>query len=175
VRTQVEFELRLAAAWNRLVPVATELARLARQTLEAYATVAQRLWADLAPLLAEPIADLRAQLAALMPPTFLSATPYEWLVHFPRYLGAMDVRLTKLTNAGLLREAHHLRLIAPLWDAYVQRRAEHAAAGIHDPELERFRFAIEELRVSLFAQGLKTAMPVSIQRLQRQLSLVRSA
>jgi len=51
-----------------------------------------------------------------------------------------------------------------LWKLYVERREKHRKACIEDPQLLEFRWLIEELRVSLFAQELKTPMPVSAKR-----------
>ena len=87
--------------------------------------------------------------------------------HLPRYLKAVDLRLTKLEqHAG--RDAPLLAQLAPLWQAYLQRAEKQRKLGSAAPALEDFRWLLEELRVSLFAQELKTAVPVSVKRLQQQ-------
>jgi ATP-dependent helicase HrpA len=73
-----------------------------------------------------------------------------------------------------VRDAELAAELRPLWAACLQRAAEHRDRWIFDPELEQYRWMLEELRVSLFAQELKTSIPVSFQRLERQWAKVRS-
>ena len=123
-------------------------------------------------VLAEPVAEMREQLAALVTKQFLQSTPSAWIPHLPRFLKAMSIRLQKLLNAGLMRDRQIASQINPLWRAYLERGATPATRAVYDPELQTFRWMIEELRVSLFAQELKTSMAVSLQRLERQFRLV---
>ncbi|ODT73980.1 MAG: ATP-dependent RNA helicase HrpA [Nitrosomonadales bacterium SCN 54-20] len=113
-----------------------------------------------------PGADLMIQLRNLIYPGFLSATPWERLQHLPRYLKGMILRLDKY-GANSERDARHAAAIAGLWNQYEQRLEKHRKAGIEDPKLVEFRWQIEELRISLFAQELKTPYPVSVKRLQK--------
>jgi ATP-dependent helicase HrpA len=83
-------------------------------------------------------------------------------------LNGIEIRLKKLTNAGLARDMQNADAITPLVERYALRLAENEKRGIVDPQLEQYRWMLEELRISLFAQELKTSMPISIQRLQRQ-------
>jgi ATP-dependent helicase HrpA len=108
---------------------------------------------------------MRDQLTRLVPRRFLVRTPAAWLRHLPRFLRGMQIRLQKMFNAGLARDAAALAEVAPLWRQYVEREVVHEARGLRDPALEQFRWMLEELRVSLFAQELKTAVPVSVKRL----------
>jgi ATP-dependent helicase HrpA len=71
------------------------------------------------------------------------------------------------------RDAEKLAEIAPLWQGYLERGKRHREQHIHNPELELYRWMIEELRVSLFAQELKTSIPVSVKRLEKQWEKVR--
>jgi ATP-dependent helicase HrpA len=91
-----------------------------------------------------------------------------WLEHLPRFLKAIEIRLKKLTNAGLSRDMQNSATVAPLWQQYVDRLAEHHQRGIVDPQMDGHRWMLEELRVSLFAQELKTSIPISVQRLLKQ-------
>ena len=68
--------------------------------------------------------------------------------------------------AGAGRDAQGLMDVRPLWEAYLRRAELHRRQGTTDPALRQFRWMLEELRVSLFAQELKTAVPVSVKRLQ---------
>jgi ATP-dependent helicase HrpA len=95
-------------------------------------------------------------------------------MHFPRYLQAISHRLRKLGNAGLSRDEQATQQVAEYWSRYQARHERHRLHGIHDPALEQYRWMIEELRVSLFAQELRTSLPVSSKRMEAQWVLVKS-
>ena len=78
----------------------------------------------------------------------------------------MQIRLQKLFNAGLARDQQAFHEMRPLWRAFVEREQAHQARGVRDPAMGQFRWMLEELRVSLFAQELKTSVPVSVKRLE---------
>lgn len=111
-------------------------------------------------------AQMHTQLHNLVYPGFLNATPWDRLQHLPRYLKGMILRLDKYP-VNPERDARHGGVIAGLWNQYEQRLEKHRKAGICDPALAEFRWQIEELRISLFAQELKTTYPVSAKRLQK--------
>jgi ATP-dependent helicase HrpA len=110
--------------------------------------------------------QLHMQLNALVYPDFLSATPWEQLQHLPRYVKGMIRRVDKYA-VNPERDAQPGAVIAGLWKQYEQRLQKNRKAGIDDPRLSDFRWQIEELRISLFAQELKTPSPVSAKRLQK--------
>jgi ATP-dependent RNA helicase HrpA len=110
--------------------------------------------------------ELNMQLRQLLFPGFLSATPWERLQHYPRYLKGMHMRLEKFSS-NPQRDGQHSANIVSLWNQYVQRMEKHHQMGKYDPNLIEFRWQIEELRISLFAQELKTPAPVSVKRLQK--------
>ena len=112
-------------------------------------------------------ADLRAQLDALVFPGFMAAHPGDRLAHLPRYLKAMEMRLAKLPDQ-FPRDSSAQREMAPLLTAWRARVERQRAQGQIDPALEAFRWYLEELRVSLFAQELKTPEPVSVKRLEKR-------
>jgi len=159
------FDLRCQEARPRLTLVAQEFMRLATQLLTDAAILQKRLTA-LNKTFPDAVADMRAQIAALLPKNFLTAFEWERLAHFPRYLKALLMRLDKLRiepdrDAKLLSE---WKTLAQPWQ---RETAAQARSGAPAPELETFRWLLEELRVSLFAQTLKTPMPVSVKRLQK--------
>jgi ATP-dependent helicase HrpA len=117
-------------------------------------------------------ADVQSQLAHLVPAGFLTSTPWEWLRHYPRYLKAIAQRLEKLTSDGLLRDQRNFELIAPRWEAYLERAERQRQQDLFDAELEHYRWMLEEYRVSLFAQKLGTSLTVSEKRLDEQWSKV---
>jgi ATP-dependent helicase HrpA len=110
------------------------------------------------------VADIEQQLARLFPKRFIVDTPPAQLAHYPRYLKAIALRLDKL-KTDPARDAQRMGEIAQLQTPYLRELA--ARKGVADPRLEEFRWLLEELRVSLFAQELRTPMPVSAKRLAK--------
>ncbi len=156
-----EFSARRDEGKARLNLLVNEIARLVGQILGEYHALPKKLQAIKAHAAAQ--ADLQAQLQALVHKRFVADTDHAQLAHFPRYLKAMQVRLDKLRtdpsrDARLLSEWQQ---VAAPW----QRAQKSAARG--DPKMQEFRWLLEELRVSLFAQELRTPMPVSVKRLQK--------
>ncbi len=173
VRTRDEFVERAETGWRRLSAAANELAGVAGEILALYQDVSLALSRIYPPLMSAAIDDMRDQLAHLVPRDFVLSTPCTWLPHVPRFLRALHARLKKLTNAGLGRDSQGLQVVRPLWLRYLERAAVHRKFAVADPELTEFRWMLEELRVSLFAQELKTSIPISVQRLEKQWSKVR--
>ncbi len=173
IRTKDAFVSKADDGWRNLSAAAIELNAVALDVLtqygQAYATVRR----DYPPLLLATIEDVRQQLGYLVPRTFLTATPPDQLPHLGRYVKAINVRLTKLLNAGLKRDQDAAATVRPLVQAYVDRRAAHVTRGVVDPQLSAYWWMVQELRVSLFAQELKTAIPVSVPRLEKQWELVQ--
>lgn len=161
---EAAFVLRAQEAKPRITLVAQELMRLAGGMMGEYAALQKRLIG--LKTFPEVVVDIQAQVSRLMPRNFLVAFPYERLSQFPRYLKGAGVRLDKLRNnpdrdRQLMAE---WRGLAQVWERELLSRQR---AGVADPVLEEFRWLLEELRVSLFAQELKTPMPVSVKRLQK--------
>lgn len=173
VRSRDAFADRAEAAWQRLPAVADEVNGLASQILEAYHALDLVLSADFPPLWSDSIRDMRDQLTHLVYRGFVVRTPYAWLRHLPRYLQGLDVRLRKLANAGLTRDMQGLVQLRPLWEQYKRLASRRREEGAHDPALEQYRWFIEELRISLFAQELKAIAPVSVPRLQEHWEKLR--
>ncbi|WP_130472480.1 DUF3418 domain-containing protein, partial [Candidatus Magnetaquicoccus inordinatus] len=111
--------------------------------------------------------DIRSHLASLIYPGFLRETAPAWLKHYPRYLQGILLRLQRRAQAPL-RDNQRAAELQPYWKRYLERAKQHAAARIQDPELAYYRWMVEELRISLFAQDLRTLFPVSGKRLEQQ-------
>ncbi|MFO1196948.1 MAG: ATP-dependent RNA helicase HrpA [Burkholderiaceae bacterium] len=156
------FRARVADARPRLNLIGQELARAVMAVLLEYQAVQRKLPAARAGDAAH--ADVREQLAALMPRRFVTSTPAAQLAHLPRYLKAIAQRLDKL-RSDPDRDAARSAELAPLVAQFRRRLAQRR--GQPDPRLEEFRWLLEELRVSMFAQELRTPMPVSVKRLQK--------
>lgn len=112
--------------------------------------------------------DIQEQLADLTRPGFLRNTPWETLQHYPRYLRGIVTRLEKLNSGGLGKDQQNLKALRPYWTRYQTVAAECRERNVADAALERFRWMLEEYRISLFAQALGTAEPVSPKRLDAQ-------
>ena len=158
----VDFHARRDQGKSRLTLLAQEIARLAGLILAEYAAVAKKL--TQAKSFGAPYTDMVAQLNALIGKRFVIDTPYTQLSHFPRYLNAMALRIEKL-KADASRDARLSAEIAPLLQNY--QRAIAQRGGVADARLSEYRWLLEELRVSLFAQELRTPMPISVKRLYK--------
>jgi hypothetical protein len=112
------------------------------------------------------VQDVEKQLGRLIGKRFIADTPFERLQHFPRYLKAIALRLDKLKGRPGARCAL-MAEYAPLWTNYERRAIVLAKQGVANPQVEQFRWLLEELRVQLFAQELRTPAPVSTKRLQK--------
>jgi len=92
--------------------------------------------------------------------------PFERLKHYPRYLRAIAVRLDKIAS-NPERDANWQQQLARYWQAYQGRLAADRSRGLRNPKVEEMRWMLEELRVSLWAQQLKTPYPVSFRRIEK--------
>ena len=159
---ELDFKRRIDEGRGRLTLIANEVARLAGVILLEYASAARKLKDTRnAP---EATADVAQQLARLMPKRFLSNSPWGPLQHFARYLKAITARLEKY-RADPARDAARLAELRPLEQRYWRLVAERK--GAVDERMQEFRWLLEELRVSFFAQELRTPQPVSVKRLEK--------
>ncbi|WP_301115342.1 ATP-dependent RNA helicase HrpA [Pusillimonas sp. (ex Stolz et al. 2005)] len=156
------FEKRVADGRSRLGLLTQEVARLVGTILGEWSALMKKL--PQAKAHPDSHADLSGQIAALMSKWFVRDTPYKQLGHFPRYLKAAQARIEKL-RADPGRDRRLMSEMAPLVVQY--QRARSALKGAPDSGLDEFRWLLEELRVALFAQELRTPMPVSVKRLQK--------
>ncbi|MFO8140941.1 MAG: DUF3418 domain-containing protein, partial [Marinobacter sp.] len=137
------------------------------QAMTGYQKVAKQLKGKINLAMANSMADLKFQLQHLVYPGFLVDTPSQWLERFGVYFEAALVRLEKMPRE-MGREREFLHTIEPLWTRYATKQQQQKRQGVRDPELELYRWMLEEYRVSFFAQQLGTTMTVSIKRLDKQ-------
>ena len=166
VRSESAYRTRREAGRARMHEVATRVVEQVGETLRLYREAVGRLQALASPSLRPGCEDVRQQLRHLLYRGFVRDTPERWLEHLPRYLKAVLTRLARLpgeVGRDAARQAEVDRLWGPCRDAVAGLRARRG----HDPALEELRWLIEELRVSLFAQEMRTAVPVSPTRLAR--------
>ena len=159
---EASFTRRVEEGRGRLNLIAAELARSAGAILSEFAA-AQRKLKDSKPP-ADVATDIQQQLARLIPRQFLAQTPASQLQHLPRYLKAVQLRLDKL-RADPARDAARLAELRPqdqrFWRLVAERK------GVQDTRLQELRWLLEELRVSFFAQELRTPQPVSLKRIDK--------
>jgi ATP-dependent helicase HrpA len=156
------FKKRVDEGRGRLTLIANEVARLAGVILVEYAAAARKIKdSKNAP---EASADCAQQLQRLMPKAFIAATPWAQLQHFARYLKAITQRLDKV-RTDPARDTQRMAELKPQDQRYWRLVAERK--GVQDARMLEFRWLLEELRVSFFAQELRTPQPVSIKRLDK--------
>ncbi len=158
------FAKRLDEGRTRLNLIGQEIVRLIGQILAEAAALRKKLAGLKA--FAAVVRDVEEQLARLLPADFVLAIGYERLAQYPRYFNAIGLRLDKLRNDPTRDQRLHAELV-PLEREWLREQVRTAKSGEQDPQLEQFRWLLEELRVSLFAQELKTPVPVSVKRLAR--------
>jgi ATP-dependent helicase HrpA len=158
----IQFARAIEEGRGRLTLIANEVARSAATILTEHTAALRKLKDARAPK--EVADDIAAQLSRLVPKRFIAATPWPQLAHLPRYLKAVVMRLDKL-RADPARDAQRLAELRPIESRHWRHLAERK--GVADVRLEEFRWLLEELRVSLFAQELRTPQPVSVKRLEK--------
>ena len=173
-RSATDFQYQSRLGKRNIVPSVQSVSKLVVPLFEAYHEARLAIELPRPATWQYAIDDLREQLAALTFEGFLTATPWSWLQHYPRYLKAIAARLKKIATSGIPRDRQNHDQIAPRWQAYLARAAEHHKGGIVDPELALYRWMLEEQRVSFFAQELGTSIAVSPQRLDKQWAKVRA-
>lgn len=161
-----DFAARCKDAKSRLSLVAQEIARLVNVILDEYQQVQKALQG--AKSFAQAAADVRAQCEWLFTREWISSIPYERLQHVPRYLKAAALRLEKL-RVNPARDSAQMAQLQPLQQQWQRRLAAH---GNDDAQVVDFGWMLQELRVSLFAQELKTPVIVSAKRLQKMLEAI---
>src|SRR5688572_7037591 len=167
-----EFARAVEHGRSRFVLIAQEIGRTAAGILAEHAALQKKL-AAAAKNHPRESDDIKRQLERLLAPGWLARTPWPRLQHFTRYLKAAALRLDKL-RADPARDARLAADLAPLQAAWQREVAARARYGALSAELEQFGWLLEELRVSLFAQELKTPVPVSAKRLAKLWQTVRA-
>ena len=159
---ELTFKRCIEEGRGRLTLIANEVARLAGTILLEFGTATRKIKdTKNAP---DATADCTGQLQRLMPKNFMAATPWPQLQHYARYLKAITQRLDKY-RADPGRDAQRLTELKPQEQRYWRLVAERK--GAQDARMLEFRWLLEELRVSFFAQELRTPQPVSIKRLEK--------
>ena len=161
-RNEKAFKEQIKRARSRLPAVKEALSRYLQETAAAYAELNGKLGKH-------PLTHLlRQRLQTLLAAGFATRTPWAQWPRLPIYLKAMTLRLEKYSSnpaRDAAREAD-IQELEQMWQDKVQSLLKQNQPVSDD--LAAFRWMIEELRVSLFAQELKTPYPVSVKRLLKE-------
>ncbi len=166
-QNNAEFAALLARGHERLDEVARALCSLCERVLVSHRRFRNKRNDINVSGFQSNYADLDEQVNRLVYRGFVADTPYATFAELPRYLLAAERRLDKLHRGGA-RDGQKMAQFEQLWRRYALRKIDHDERGREDPELERYRWLLEEYRVSVFAQELGTALPVSRKRLDEQ-------
>ncbi len=160
LRRQVDFEERLLLK-SELYTSLCGIAALVEPVLAATIRIEKQLADGETEHNRATFDDIRGQLKRLIPPGFPANVPFRWLQQYPRYLNAIDYRLDKL-QGNLERDRTAIATLERYW---TQLDAIH-----HDKRAmyTTFRWMLEELRISMFAQAIGTNIPVSEKRLEKE-------
>jgi ATP-dependent helicase HrpA len=160
IRTQQAFEQSLQQNKSGLISAANEAGKIALEIMELYGAIKAQLSRFNAN---DPLAkDINEQLDLMIYAGFIRNTPYQQLKAIPRYLKAIQYRLDKRDNT-LQKVQEASRYATRFWKD-VEKKAKKDKVI---PEQDPYRWMLEEFRVSLFAQQLKTAYPVSTKRMDK--------
>ncbi|MGB7304951.1 MAG: DUF3418 domain-containing protein, partial [Burkholderiaceae bacterium] len=174
-QSRQDFELLTTQVKPRLSLLGQELSRNLEHILDEYGTVTRKIQTVSAGAkeneVKSAVQDCREQLEGLVYSGFIGATPPAQFPHLSRYLKAIVMRLERV-RADPGRDTKHRTNITELMTGY--RRLIRDRRGLDDQQLENFRWLIEELRVSMFAQSLRTPTPVSLKRLNKMLFELRA-
>ncbi|MGC1510715.1 ATP-dependent RNA helicase HrpA [Ketobacter sp.] len=165
-RTESDFKARLQSGNTLLASAATEMSDLIALILEQHHIVVTMLSGDSSPARVATKRDIEFQLSQLFPQNWLQNRGLDPLQQYPRYLEAIQVRWKRL-QGKIERDRQLIDEIESLWEQYEERQQKHHKESVVDAALEEWRWALEEYRVSVFAQGVKTSYPVSYKRLQK--------
>jgi ATP-dependent helicase HrpA len=120
-----------------------------------------------------PSSHLQQELQALLPGNFLERIPFERLPDLKRYLKAFRMRAER-ASVNPIKDHERSRMVAPYVDALARCLASKPKSESLQAAVEELRWMVEEFKVSVFAQEIGTAIPVSPKRLDEQLAKVRA-
>lgn len=166
VRSEQEFNQRLQSGKGKLVNAAQAIQTLLESILALHHDIVSQLANDKSPAKLKTKADIKQQLKQLFPQNWITLIPYSALKNYPRYLKGILQRWQRL-QGKIERDQQASQEMADLWQQYTERKQKHDREGVLDKALDEWRWALEEYRISIFAQGMKTTYPVSYKRLQQ--------
>ncbi len=169
IREQSQFNKLVTAIRPDQVEASLRVVKIAVDALRVLATVQERL-EQLEPA-SQTAQDVSVQVADLIFPGFLHVISPQWLPRLPTWLNGVALRLQNARTDSYRDEAR-MEQLAPVLDAYAQLLDAHPAST---PEIDHIGYLIEEFRIQLFAQSLRTAETVSAKRILKAIAEVTTA
>lgn len=166
-RKQHDFEHLIQTRKSKVVAQGEQVASWVFESLLAYASLQQLIASVRAAALKPVVDDINAQMENLIYAGFVAQTPAQWLEHLPRFIQAAEIRLGR-AGPNLKQDQCNAQAVQALWHAYQTEIKERQMQNENVDSLIEFRWLLEELRSALFAQQLKTSVPVSVKRLQKR-------
>lgn len=168
IRDEETFDRLTGAAEGKLWNAGSMVRAIAGEILEAHQLFTTRLEATRSPSFAAVVLEERDHAPRLIEPGFMLQTPLAWLGHLARYLTAARLRLERLPGGGITRDEKLSAELRPWWQLFTGNTHVLAQDGARREAFVQYRWMLEEMRVSLFAQDLRTAIPISYKRLAGQ-------
>lgn len=162
IRSREEFEQRLDRRRGDLIKIASELAQNIASPLAEYHSIAKRLGSNIPLAAINAVNDIKEQLGFLVYQGFVHDTPDEALKRLPVYCQAAGIRLDKLLTDPA-KDRQRMAEVKPHWQKFISK-----VNKIETEAFYEYRWMLEEFRISVFAQELKTAYPISAKRLEKQ-------
>jgi ATP-dependent helicase HrpA len=169
IKNKALFEERLQQGSNDLVNNANEICKILSTVFDSYIKIRKQIKKNTKPNWLISLSDIQSQLEHLIYEDFIYFTPTQQLKSYPRYLQAIQQRLDKLQQTAE-RDRQYTNILSPYWERFIEFNDEH----YDHPVFSLYRWMLEEYRVSLFAQGLKTNTPVSEKRIEKQWQEVKT-
>ena len=161
IRSEIAFNAARVSGKPKLADNVQSLVQAMEESFAASADIRKLLseryvksWEHIGP-------EIDEQLQHLFEPEFLRDLPMAQLLQFPRYLKGIVLRLNKARQGTMERDLEQARAIRPLWQNALKLK------DWLEPAAAEYRWMIEELRISLFAQELRTPFPVSVKRVTK--------
>ncbi len=170
-RTRAQFEAQVERGRSDVVDRANDIARIVKSVLIALKDVRTQMGQSNGAPFAPARTSVNDQLAELLAPGWVRDTPDGWWPQLPKYVRAIARRLERAR--GDVERDRKLQSQVEPYEREVRRLRLAADLDLPGAERERLRWMVEEFRLSLFAQDLRTLMPVSAKRLDEQLQLAR--
>ncbi|WP_345326862.1 ATP-dependent RNA helicase HrpA [Novipirellula rosea] len=169
IRNKAEFDQRRGERVRRIAEATQEVATWLSAMADAYFAARRQIESTTGNRFDQAMRDVRQQMDWLIHDQFLAATPWEWLKHYPRYFNAIAYRLDKLTSGSAPRDREGTETVENLRQRWMATLPE-SERNPRDQSVTEVRWMIEELRVSLFAQPLGTAIKISPQRCEKAIA-----
>lgn len=163
IHNKNEFDERLQQGREQLVKNANDICEILSNVFTLYTSIRKQLKKNTKPNWLVSLSDIQSQLDHLIYEDFIYYTPIEYLSSYPRYLQAIQQRLDKLQQAAE-RDRQYTNILNTYWENFVTYNDDYYDNSV----FSLYRWMLEEFRVSLFAQNLKTQMPISEKRLEKQ-------